>query len=250
MARRSQDRIRGYLYKTKDDLTHSNIYKSNKIAREIIDSLLTIFKHLLTEMDFFSSYFNRQCENRHTMVLVDDQDEIDATKETPRKKVRKNIHLIMEKTDLNQRLCVSLCNKDGEFKCQGYWDQVLCNYEDHSINPYASRENAILFQIWNLDHRIEISRSIIPSILANVCDLAKAAAGQSSPVKCTKHKRAGKCVSVIQFFMEIFTVENLKLVHIVCHDKGVHNLQSEGRILCDRCAEYKFIQKLLQAIKN
>lgn len=246
MARRSQDRVRGYLYKTKDDLTHSDIYKSNKIAREIIDSVLEVFKHLLTQMDFFSSYFNRKCENRHPMVLA--QDEIDAT-ESPRKKIRKSIQVIMEKTDINKRLCVSLCNQDGDFRCQGLWDQTQCNYDDHTINPYASRENAILFQIWNLDHRIEISRSIIPAIISNVVALAQVSSGSS--IKCVKHKRAGKCLSILQFFMEIFTVENLKFVHIVCHDKGTHSgLKSEGRILCDRCAEYKFIQKLLKAIQN
>lgn len=239
MARRSQDRIRGYLYKTKDDLCRSDVYKSNRVAKDVIDSMLEVFRHLLTEMDYFSHYFNRQCKNRHPSVM---KDAVDA--KTPRKKARENVRSLFDGSELSERLCVALCDNMGAFRCQGLWNRNDCAYDDHTINPYASRENAILFQIWNLDHRIEISRSIIPSILESVEAMIT-----GKDARCPKHNRIGKSVSVMKYFLEIFTVENLKFVHIVCHDKGVHEVKSQGRILCEICKEYKFLQKVLKAIK-
>ena len=47
-----------------------------------------------------------------------------------------------------------ICDKLGNFGCEGRFDQDSCNYSDvdHSINPYDSAESRILFSTWNLDH--------------------------------------------------------------------------------------------------
>lgn len=54
----------------------------------------------------------------------------------------------------------SLCDKMGEFSCQGLWNKDACSYignelvnSDHKINPYASKESRVIFSMWNLDHR-------------------------------------------------------------------------------------------------
>ena len=47
----------------------------------------------------------------------------------------------------------SYCNNKGWFRCEGLFDQKACDFEDHVINPYGSREQRILFSTWNLDHR-------------------------------------------------------------------------------------------------
>lgn len=250
MGRRSQDRIRGYYYKAKDDLRKSDLYKTNRLARDHIETMLTLFRHLLTQMDYFSHYFNRKCTNRHPTVIKDegsnggDGDAVDAV--TQKKRIKLNVKSFFDdKKSIERRLCVSLCNQSGAFRCQGQWNRDECAYADHAINPYASRENAILFQIWNLDHRIEIARSIIPSILETVQAFVAARGG-----RCEKHKRRGRSVSVIKYFLEIFTVDNLKFVHIVCHDKGVHDgRRSNGHILCELCEEHTFLQNLLKATK-
>ncbi|KAJ6649738.1 DNA fragmentation factor subunit beta [Pseudolycoriella hygida] len=234
MCRRSQDRIRGYFYKAKDDLIRSEIYRTNKKARILIDNILDTFRKLLTGVDYFASYFDRSHQNRHD--LVKKKDELDG--EIPRKKLKQNIQNLLKKHEIFDQFCVSLCTEDGDFLCHGLWNTDKCQYDNHTINPYESRENAILFQIWNLDHRIEISRSILPSMLDTISDLVE------GNLKCTQHKQNCVNISVLKYFLEIFTVHNLKFVHIVCHDKGVHELQSRGGGICPKCDEYKFIAKL------
>nr|XP_014281671.1 DNA fragmentation factor subunit beta isoform X2 [Halyomorpha halys] len=119
-----------------------------------------------------------------------------------------------------------LCDESGFFKCSGAWNKEKCLYlksRRHIINPYASREERIVFSTWNLDHRIEKSRTIIPSIEKAVKSVAK----------------DGSChdLNYDLIFSLLFTSENLRLVHIVCHDKGAHStatLEPE-KFLLKRC---------------
>lgn len=238
MARKSQDRIRGYYYKTRDDLTKSDLYKKNKSARYILNKVIEIFKIFLTGTDYFATLFDRKCENKHPSIMVDDE----TDGETPRKKFKREIQSALDDFDLKDDLCVSLCTSSGEFRCHGLWTDETCAYPNHSINPYTSREDAILFQIWNLDHQIEISRTVIPSLLEQVQILAN-----GNPV-CKTHKRPAKMISVLRYFLELFTMDNLKLVHIVCHDKGSHLLESQGRLICNKCDEYKTVDKILTRV--
>ncbi|XP_053173096.1 DNA fragmentation factor subunit beta [Scomber japonicus] len=101
-----------------------------------------------------------------------------------------------------------LCTQEGWFTCQGSFDVNMCQ-SLHSINPYGSRESRIIFSTWNLDHRIEKKRTIIPALLEAL----------------QNHKSTN--IDLNYFYRLLFTRENLKLVHIVCHKKGAHNL------LCD-----------------
>ncbi|KAM6928649.1 DNA fragmentation factor subunit beta [Lycodopsis pacificus] len=98
-----------------------------------------------------------------------------------------------------------LCTRAGWFTCQGSFELEECP-SLHSINPYGSRESRIVFSTWNLDHRIEKKRTIIPALLEAL----------------QSHGSAD--VNVGYFYRLLFTRENLKLVHIVCHNKGAHNL--------------------------
>ncbi|KAK1159556.1 DNA fragmentation factor subunit beta [Acipenser oxyrinchus oxyrinchus] len=104
----------------------------------------------------------------------------------------------------------SLCTQEGWFSCQSAFDAEKC-LSFHSINPYGNRESRILFSTWNLDHRIEKKRAIIPT-------LAKAV-----------ENRNGREINWEYFYSLLFTRENLKLVHIACHDKTCHNLECDGR---------------------
>ncbi|XP_038123488.1 DNA fragmentation factor subunit beta [Cyprinodon tularosa] len=103
-----------------------------------------------------------------------------------------------------------LCTKEGWFTCQGSFDQKLCQ-SLHSINPYGSRESRIVFSTWNLDHRIEKKRAIIPALLDAL----------------QNHKTTD--INLNYFYQMLFTRENLKLVHIACHKKGAHNLQCDNK---------------------
>nr|CAD7261019.1 unnamed protein product [Timema shepardi] len=124
---------------------------------------------------------------------------------------QRNADLAKEGGDvLTQRLC----DDKGEFQCQGRWDRPECLYNEssrHVINPYCSKEARVLFQIWNLDHRIERSRTVVPAIL------------EAASISVQEHRM----VNCSYFFTLLFTLYNLKLVHIVCHDKGAHNVRCD-----------------------
>ncbi|CAM9540794.1 unnamed protein product [Lampetra planeri] len=101
---------------------------------------------------------------------------------------------------------VRLCDNNGQFSCQGAYNKQDCQYQ-HKINPYANWESRIQFSVWNLDHRIEKSREVLPSL--------KIALEQSN----------GRQINWRYFYGLLFTRENLKLVDIVCHDKTCHKLK-------------------------
>jgi DNA fragmentation factor beta subunit len=244
MERKAQDRIRGYFYKTKEELTKSEIYKTDKSAKLLLDNLLDDFFLFLNGVDYFSCLFNRKCKNHYTNLLKS-QDNIDGTikrKIPPRKRIKLEVKKQLSNVDLFKKYSVTLCNKTGDFNCHGVWYDSKCSYS-HSINPYASRENLIFFQTYNLDHQIEISRTILPSILENAKNLAK-------QENCSIHKKIGSSLSTITYFLEIFTMRNLKLVNIICHDKAIHQKRSKGRIICENCREFKFIEKIKREINS
>ncbi|KAM9370130.1 DNA fragmentation factor subunit beta [Phaethornis superciliosus] len=110
--------------------------------------------------------------------------------------------------DRTEEEALRLCTPQGWFSCQGPFDCDHCPCK-HSINPYSNRESRILFSTWNLDHIIEKKRVIVP-------ELAEA-------VKT----RNGKEVNWEYFYQLLFTMENLKLVHIACHKKLAHNLHCD-----------------------
>ncbi|XP_015521455.2 DNA fragmentation factor subunit beta [Neodiprion lecontei] len=142
-----------------------------------------------------------------------DTDETDARRISPVKKTTAN--------DKSADLCpyeigkndetvprFALCNSDGEFRCDGVWSADRCAYADrHTINPYRSYEELVLFSTWNFDHRIERSRTLIPNLL------------RASEEKAISRE------DLVHLYENIFTVKNLRLVHIVCHDKGAHRVQ-------------------------
>jgi len=240
MRTKARDRIKGYFYKTKDELTKSRIYQVNAEGRKVIDDLLTDFFTFLSGVDFFECLFDRS--HKEKLVPLRISDEIDAKTFVKRRKVDEDTKLKIKRSNIFETCLVSLCNDIGIFSCHGNWNSDKCTY-DHKINPYSTREALILFQIFNLDHQIEISRSIFPSILKNIEELCT-----EKNLKCKDHAKNFINVSIITYFLEIFTIKNLKLVHIICHDKGSHDLKTRGRLLCEDCKEMKLIKKIRMKI--
>lgn len=112
----------------------------------------------------------------------------------------------------------SICDEKGEFACQGRWDKEVCLYNPiHKINPYTSREERIIFQTWNLDHLKERSRSVIPAIYQALKNEVN-----------YKNIELDSYIDVKSIFNDLFTLKNLKFVHIVCHDKGAHFSKTAG----------------------
>ncbi|KAK7094135.1 DNA fragmentation factor subunit beta-like [Littorina saxatilis] len=104
--------------------------------------------------------------------------------------------------DRNAAAKQRLCDKKGWFKCEGPFDRDTCD-KLHTINPYASRGYRQLFGLWNLDHVIEKSREVIPTLLE---------AARKKPKYANMNWK--------EAYRLLFTRENLKLVQIGCHKKA------------------------------
>ncbi|KAL0840972.1 hypothetical protein ABMA28_014759 [Loxostege sticticalis] len=200
MSKRVKERMKGYYYKTKSALQSSELYISSKNSRgkKLIDQFLVDLRKILESNKYNESYFNR-------------------------------------KADQHARLC----NENGLFECGGLWSNDKCVYEgDHVINPYRSREERIIFQTWNLDHKIELSRAIIPNILKAIEGLHN---GDIKCITCESSVKQG-AVEADRYYLQIFTRKNLKLVHIVCHHKGRHDADSGVYTVCKKCSRSQSIE--------
>ncbi|XP_076754063.1 DNA fragmentation factor-related protein 4 [Xylocopa sonorina] len=242
LHRRCQDRIRGYLYKTIEQIKSSDVFAKDPRARKQLLYAIAFFKMQLKEDHYFGYYFDRsrakvegakgadepdssECYDHCPCRLrwLDDTtyfrlfgpmeqtcDDVDAVK-------RKNERNLKTEEDEAEdgcpykirrkeiETCIALCDRMGEFRCCGAWNEDKCSYgERHRINPYRSREELILFSTWNFDHKIERSRTIIPFLLK------LASQGDTNETE------------LFEIYDNLFTLKNLRLVHIVCHDKCSH----------------------------
>uniref|UniRef100_A0A8C6XY56 DNA fragmentation factor subunit beta n=1 Tax=Naja naja TaxID=35670 RepID=A0A8C6XY56_NAJNA len=158
-----------------------------------------------------SSYMRHSCESRIRGYMK----EVIAVTEAMLEKLKLekyNGFYFDRKEETKDRLCTP----EGWFSCQGPFDTEDCSWR-HSINPYGNKESRILFSTWNLDHIIEKKRAVLPT-------LVEAVKG------CNK-----KEINWEYFYQLLFTMDNLKLVHIVCHKKTVHNLGCDRtKIYCKR----------------
>lgn len=193
MFRRAQDRIRTYFYKTKEELL-----RAKDLPQAQLQSLLDELRDRLKLNKYHGCYFDRA-------------------------------HL----GDENMK-CI--CDSSGQFTCAGRWDKESCLYEPpHGINPYSSREARIIFQTWNLDHGRERARTVVPAICAalRACDIAVAKNGKVyKDINSDSILSSDKVsLDVKGVYNDLFTTANLKLVHIVCHDKGAHSSLKAGPYL-------------------
>ncbi|XP_076163370.1 DNA fragmentation factor-related protein 4 isoform X2 [Ptiloglossa arizonensis] len=252
MHRRCQDRIRGYLYKTIDQIKSSDTFANDRSARKQLLCAIAFFKMQLKEDHYFGYYFDRSRAKIHSTESVDEADSStcydhcpcrlnrldDSTYfrlfgtcdrscvDGPTKKSTERNSNVRSRTEKDEdekkepveeedgcpyrirtnrrESCVAICDPKGEFRCDGVWNADVCAYgQRHRINPYRSREELILFSTWNFDHKIERSRMLVPQLL----------------------KLSAETISeedILEFYDNLFTSKNLRLVHIVCHDKGSH----------------------------
>nr|XP_034830527.1 DNA fragmentation factor subunit beta [Maniola hyperantus] len=192
MSKRVKERMRGYYYKTKSALQSSELYVHSKNGRG--KKLIDQFLLDLRKI-LETNKYNEGYFNRKDKVM-------------------------------------SICNENGLFQCGGLWNKNNCSYNgDHVINPYRSREERIIFQTWNLDHKIELSRSITPNILKAIERLAY---GEVKCISCERDSSEG-FIETDRYYLQIFTRQNLKLVHIVCHYKGKHDAESDLYTVCGKC---------------
>lgn len=239
MTESARNRIRQYYNMLKTRM--QNFILNNPNAKTLIDKLLGDLFELLIAFDHFGNLFNKDHHKQHTSVPKNQYsgDNIDGG---PSPKKRKKIRDAFKDTDLNQKHNVSLCDSEGKFYCQGYWYEDQCN-SNHVTNPYQNKEELASFQIWNFDHKIEQVQTA-ERIKKNVVEII------NSSVQCKEHNKLATKLPLITYFRELFTMENLRFVHIACHDKKDHVLESTGSVLCEDCDEYNEIDEILEIIKK
>ena len=175
-------RVRSYLNAARDYVkAHA---RDDRAVAQLMTSLLDSYKNKLSENDFYSVYFSR-CQGRDVKRRV---------------------------TSTDDGSNMSFCDERGWFSCEGSFSERECSHK-HLINPFASRNARIVFSTWNLDHRIEKSRVVLPAMWAAISQLGDVSGRLNEEY----------------FYGLLFTRANLRLVHVVCHDKKEHS----GAI-CDR----------------
>ncbi|XP_061457074.1 DNA fragmentation factor subunit beta isoform X2 [Rhineura floridana] len=165
-----------------------------------------------------SSYMRYSCESRIRGYMKEVGNYASALHPAVQAKFKRIAEVMLERLKLeryngsyfdrreDEKVC--LCTPEGWFSCQGPFDMEHCLCR-HSINPYGNKESRVLFSTWNLDHVIEKKRTVLPTLAEAFKD------------------RDGREVNWEYFYQLLFTVENLKLVHIACHKKGNHNLSCD-----------------------
>lgn len=137
-------------------------------------------------------------------------------------------------------MCFRLSSSSSKLHPQGSFDENVCK-SLHSINPYGSREGRIVFSTWNLDHRFTpplvylqdffegfFLLYILHTILQFVSRIEKKRTVIPALLEALQNHRSTD-INLNYFYQLLFTRENLKLVHIVCHKKGAHNLQCDTK---------------------
>ncbi|CAH1776235.1 unnamed protein product [Owenia fusiformis] len=143
--------------------------------------------------------------------------QLDAVMENFKERLRENKYHGTYFSRKDHKHADSMCDEFGWFRCEGAYDEDSCD-RIHRINPYGDRDSRVLFSTWNLDHVIEKSREILPSLV-------------NSAGKVPKDKQ----INWQYFYNLLFTRDNLKLVHIVCHKKEEHSTE--------KCDEKRFYSK-------
>lgn len=180
-----------------------------------------------------SGYMRNSCESRIRSYMKEVQSSAAAADPAVRDEYKKLIETMSNELravkyngcyfDRTEGKGACLCTAEGWFSCQGPYDMDDCSSK-HSINPYSNRESRILFSTWNLDHRIEKKRSVLPRLTGAL------------------KESNGREINWKYFFNLLFTLENLKLVHIACHKKTSHNLTCEESMVYIRRKPTRKIQ--------
>ncbi|KAJ7306574.1 hypothetical protein JRQ81_009939 [Phrynocephalus forsythii] len=199
------------------DLIHN---LSENIAAEHREEDEKWFEGVESRFKTKSNYMRYSCESRIRGYMKEVGGYAAAVHPPARGRFQQIVAAMLEKLkaeryngryfDRRQEGTDCLCTKEGWFSCQGPFDAESCPCQ-HSINPYGNKESRVLFSTWNLDHVIEKKRTVLPTLAEAVRD------------------SNGKEVNWEYFYRLLFTVDNLKLVHIVCHKKANHNLGCDKR---------------------
>lgn len=144
------DRSRAETENSKDDSDETD-------SRQCYEHCPCNFGHINEETYLHQPYLRLPQSSDISMTIVDSTeiDEIDARRLVKSEKNASDEILESCPYRVKSRgKQIAICDRRGEFKCEGRWNTNGCTYSDrHRINPYRSKEELALFSTWNLDHK-------------------------------------------------------------------------------------------------
>lgn len=259
MCRRAQDRIRMYFYKTKQELL-----KANDIAlpQKQLQSLILALKTRLELNKFHGYYFDRACAGNENMKSICDirgtftcQGRWDKDRclyhpaHSINPYVSREARIIFQTWNLDHnkersrsiipairaalRTCGDRCrdrdrsddgcrrNVENGKICRPL--SVLVDTFNGKITPNGQKVD-LFEQIHVKNDKISSdNRNVVNSDRENVVE-------DDNNVVFDKNVVADEKINldVKTIYDDLFTLNNLKLVHIVCHDKGAHGTMKAG----------------------
>lgn len=256
MSRRAQDRIRMYFYKTKEELL-----KTNEIAlpQKQLQALILDLHTRLKMNKFHGYYFDRACAGNENMKSICDiwgtftcQGRWDKDKclyhppHSINPYVSREARIIFQTWNLDH-------NKERSRSIIPAIRTALCacrsdSYDCHRFDDGRGRnvENGKICRPLNGQVVVFRSEEALDVVLVRQNESKKKIVvhDQGEVVENTKNQnvtyisRDQNVKSVVPFgnvnldvnaiYEDLFTVANLKLVHIVCHDKGAHSTRLAG----------------------
>lgn len=243
MCRRAQDRIRMYYYKTKEELLKT---KEIALPQKQLQSLILDLHNRLKMNHFHGYYFDRACSGNENMKSICDiwgtftcQGRWDKEKclyhpaHSINPYVSREARIIFQTWNLDHnkertrsiipairsalRACGSAC---GCGDCTD--DGCSRNEKNEKIRQSLNDQNVI--NGLNVVHKDKVDRNVIDKNVSEVGCNIKNARRNIIPIE-------NLCLDVKGIYDDLFTTNNLKLVHIVCHDKGVHGTRKAGPYL-------------------
>lgn len=145
------DRSRAETGNFKDDSDETD-------SRQCYEHCSCNFGHINDETYLYQPYLRLPQSSDTSTTIVDSTktDETDARRLLVKSEKNANDE-ILESCPYGvkpQGKQIAICDRKGEFKCEGRWNTKGCAYSDrHRINPYRSKEELALFSTWNLDHK-------------------------------------------------------------------------------------------------
>lgn len=237
----ANSRVNNHYQRASRDLKKLECYKDST-KKIIIDGMLNDFYILLTYIDWLEEYFDRGCGTKYESTDNDETDGPPSKRKRMSPKKKTELRSLPDESNIVEKYIKRLCNEYGEFKCRGGYSEAGCKF-NHKINPYRSNEKMKEFRMWQLDHTIEFTE-IIEKIGSNVND----SIGKS--ITCAKHSEVATKQPIMKYFQELFTSDNIRLVHIVCHDTETHGIPLSADLLCEKCDEFVKTNALLEELKS
>lgn len=242
MFRRAQDRIRMYYYKTKEELLKT---KDIAIPQNQLQTLILDLHNRLKMNKFHGYYFDRACVGNENMKSICDvegtftcQGRWDKDKclyhsaHSINPYISREARIIFQTWNLDHnkersRSIIPAIRVALRASC-GNNDDCVCSDNDCDRKIENGKVcRSLKGHIVPVNGRnVVINGQNIGALIARNVVIDQNVASDEKIIE-----DVNKRIDIKSIYDDLFTTSNLKLVHIVCHDKGAHGTRTAGPYL-------------------